>query len=84
MFELHYGRGGHGGPYPTLDAALDAARIHVKVEGTVAVRHGVGGALEAVVTTRRPAGLIAHDDATFTFYAPAYGIDNYPGCARGA
>jgi hypothetical protein len=79
MFELHYGRGGHGGPYPTVQEAITAAEARVKVEGTIAIRRGVGGPLEAVVSTR-PKGLVCDPDTVFVYsHAALRGPDIYPG-----
>ena len=53
MYELHYGSGGHGGPYPSVDAALVRARgllASGEAHGTrIDVRAGVAGPLVAYV-----------------------------------
>lgn len=53
MFELHYGTGGHGGPYHSLADALERAKAMLlgsRSEHHVYVRRGVSGPLVAVVS----------------------------------
>ena len=50
--ELHYSTGGHGGPYPDLETAIDRAKALLlgnRRETRIDVREGVNGKLLAVV-----------------------------------
>lgn len=53
MYELHYSTGGHGGPYDTLENAVERAKRLLfgnRSEHHVYVRRGVSGPLVATVS----------------------------------
>jgi hypothetical protein len=52
QYELHYGNGGHGGPYANLDEAKEAAIRLLKgskSEHSIQIRQGVAGPLVTTV-----------------------------------
>ena len=58
--EIHYGTGGHGGPYPNTVEALTAAIRKLRgshSERRIDIRDGVGGPLLAKVSKRSNGGI---------------------------
>ena len=56
-YELHYSKGGHGGPYADLHSAIERAKallIGSKSENRIDIREGVAGKLAKVIVKLPP------------------------------